>query len=58
MAGVPNFGKSGDGQSKRGIMEKLKLTLTLLAALEFKLDIVQAINESYLIIVDSFHLRF
>jgi hypothetical protein len=43
---------------KGGIMENLKLTLTLLAALEFKLDIVQAINESYFIIVDSFHLRF
>ena len=43
---------------KWGYYGNLNLTLTLLAALEFKLDIVQAINESYFIIIDSFHLRF
>jgi hypothetical protein len=52
---VPNFGKSGDDLSKKG--GNLNLGLTLLAALEFKLDIVQAI-QSYLIIVGNFHLWF
>ena len=33
-------------------------TLILLAALEFKLDIVQEIIQSYFIIVDSFHWSF